>query len=107
MSLGKQRKVQSFFCSNKKEITKIDKDGNKSVVNISYKIKFIDSVRFMTSSLSNLIDNLAEGIHKIKCKDCDVFLEYGSAKGNLMKYKRLSCNNDYSNKLDEKFKKGI
>ena len=61
----------------------------------------------MTSSLSNLIDNLAEGIHKIKCKGCDVFLEYGSAKGNLMKYKRLSCNNDYSNKLDEKFKKGI
>ena len=59
----------------------------------------------MTSSLSNLVDNLAEGIHKIKCKDCDVFLEYGSVKGNLIKYKCLSCNNDYSNKLDEKLKK--
>ena len=29
----------------------------------------------MASSLSNLIDNLAEGIHKIKCKDCDCFFE--------------------------------
>ena len=28
----------------------------------------------MASSLSNLVDHLAEGIHKIKCKDCDHFL---------------------------------
>ena len=71
MSLVKQRKVQSFFCSNKKEITKIDKDRNKSVVNISYKMKFIVTVIFMAKSLSNLVDNLTEGIHKIKCKDCN------------------------------------
>ena len=50
MSGGKQRKVQNFFCSKKNEITKINKDGNESVVNISYKIKFIDSARFMASS---------------------------------------------------------
>ena len=54
---------------------------------------------------SNLVDNLAEGIHKIKCKDCDCFLEYGSLKDNLIKYRCLSCNKDYSNKLDEKLKK--
>ena len=30
---------------------------------ITYKIKFIDSYRFMSSSLSKLIDNLSEGIH--------------------------------------------
>ena len=74
MSRGKQRKVQNFFCSKKNEITKIDKDGNESVVNICHKITFIDSARFMASSLSNLVDNLAEGIHKIRCKDCDCFL---------------------------------
>ena len=34
----------------KKEITKIDKDGNKSVEAISYKINFIDSMRFITAS---------------------------------------------------------
>ena len=89
----------------RKEITKIDKDGNENVVNISCKIKFIDSARFMASSLSNLVNSLAERIHKIKCKDCDCFLEYESVKDKLIKYKCLSCNKDYSNKLDEKLKK--
>ena len=59
----------------------------------------------MSSSLSNLVDNLAEGIHKIKCKDCDCFLEYESVKDNLIKYNCLSCNKDYSNKLDEILRK--
>ena len=36
----------------------------------------------MASSLSNLVDNLIERIHKIKCKDCDCFLEYESANNN-------------------------
>ena len=52
----------------KKEITKIDKDGNESVVTISYKIKFIDSARFSPTSLSNHADNLAEIIHKPNVK---------------------------------------
>ena len=59
----------------------------------------------MASSLSNVVHSLAEGFHKIKCKDCDCFLEYESVKDNLIKYKCLSCNKDYSNKLDEKLKK--
>ena len=59
----------------------------------------------MASSLSNLVDNLAEGIHKVKCKDFDYFLEYESVKDNLIKYKFLSSNKDYSNMLEENFKK--
>ena len=55
------------------KVTKIDKDGNESVVTMSYKIKSIDSARFIATSLSNLVDNLTEGILKIKCKDCDCF----------------------------------
>ena len=43
-------------------------------------MKLIDSARFMATSLSSIVDNLTEGIHKIKCKDCDCFLEYGSVK---------------------------
>ena len=82
----------------------MDKDGNESVVTISYKINFIDSARFMATSLSNLLDNLAEGIHKIKCKNCDCFLKCESVNDKLIKYKCLSCNKDYSNKLDEKRK---
>ena len=52
----------------------------------------------MTSSLSNLVDNLVEGIHKIKCKEFDCFLEYESVKDDLIKRKCLSCDEDYSNK---------
>ena len=61
----------------------------------TYRIKFIDSARFMASSLSNLVDNFSEGDHKVKCKDCDCFLEYESVKDNLIKYKCLLCNKDY------------
>ena len=35
---------------------------------ISYILQVIDSARFMASSLSDLINNLSEGIHRIKCK---------------------------------------
>ena len=59
----------------------------------------------LSQPLSNLVDNLTEGIHKIKCKDCDCFLEYESVKDNLIKYKCLACNKDYSNKIDEELKK--
>ena len=60
MSWGKLIKVQNFFLSNRKEVIKIDKDGNESVVTISYKIRFIDSARFTTISLTNLVDNLTQ-----------------------------------------------
>ena len=36
--------------------------------NINFRLQFIDSARFMASSLSNLVNNLSEGIQKIKCK---------------------------------------
>ena len=39
------------------------------------KQSLFDSVRFMGNSLSNIVDNLAEGIHKVKCKVCNYCLE--------------------------------
>ena len=63
--------------------------------------KFICSARFLASSLSNLVNNLTEGIHKIKCNDCNCYLEDESAKDLLIKDKCSSCNKDYSNKFDE------
>ena len=37
-----------------------------------YFTKFIDSTRFMASSLSILANNLAEEILKTKCKNCEM-----------------------------------
>ena len=74
----------------------------------------------MVSSLSNLVNNLPEGIHRIKCKfgldnkkyetcgikykHCDCFLEYKIFKDDLIEYKYLSCNKSYQRKFDEKLK---
>ena len=46
-----KEKYRTFSVPVKTEIIKIDKDGNETVETISYKIKFIDSARFMASSL--------------------------------------------------------
>ena len=101
--LGKNTEMEKkFSVSIEKEVTNIDKDGNESTVNISYK-KSIDRARFMGSLLSNLVDNLTDRIHKIKCKDC--FLKYESVNDNLIKYICLSCNKDYLKRVDEKLKK--
>ena len=71
--------------------------------NISHILQFIDSARFMASSLSNLVNNLSEGIHIIKCKFghdnkkcqtcginykyCKCVLEYINFKDDLIEYK--------------------
>ena len=47
----------------------IKKKHNDSGEIITYKIKFINSCRFMPSKLSNLVDNLSE-INKNNCKTC-------------------------------------
>ena len=73
----------------------------------------------MASSLSNLVNSLAEGIHRIKCKlghddkkyeirgikytYCDCFLEYTNFKDDLIEYKCLCCNKS-SRKFDKKLK---
>ena len=57
-------KYKTFSVTIEKEVTNIDKDDNESVANISYKLNLNDSARFMASSLSNLVDNHAEGIGK-------------------------------------------
>ena len=75
--LGKiKKKYKTFSFPIEKDVTEIDKDVNESVVNIFYKIQFIDTARFIATSLSNLVDNLTEGVQKIKYEHCDCFLEY-------------------------------
>ena len=57
----------------------------------------------MASSLSNLANNFAEGIFNKLFKE--YFLEHENVNDNLIKYRCLSCNKNYLNKVDEKLKK--
>ena len=79
----------------KKEITKKDKDGNDKITKISYKKKFIDVFRFMSSSLSNLADNLSEGLHSDKSTDCKFYLDYMTTKDEQLIFRCFECKNNY------------
>ena len=77
---------------------------------ITYKIKFIDSYRFMTSSLSKLVDNLSEGIHNNKCSDCCSNLNYikTTAKPSSLERKNeklilecYNCKQRYKKKINK------
>ena len=64
------KKYLTFSVPIKKEVTKKDK-----IVKITYKIKFIDSFRFVSTSLSKLVDNLSERVHNNRCTDCKSCLD--------------------------------
>ena len=69
----------------------------------------------MASSLSNLVNNFSDGIHKIECKyrlgdkkcencrikykHCECFLEYTNVKGDLNKCKCLCCKTKIINQI--------
>ena len=77
----------------------------------------------MASSFSNLVNNLSEEIHKIKCKYghdnkkcepcgikykyCDYFNQYVNFKHDLIEHKCLCCNTNYQHKFDEKLKERL
>ena len=74
-------------------LKKINKNGKL----ITYKLKFIDSYRFMQTSLSNLTDNLSE-IDNKDCKNCmernkiKSDCKYIKHKKNKLIYKCKKCN---------------
>ena len=70
----------TFSVPINKTITKIDKDGNDKIANRSYKLKFIDSFRFMSTSLSSLVDNLSDRLHSNKFTDYKPSLDYMKVK---------------------------
>ena len=73
--IGENSEIYKIFSDivNKKVI-KTDKDSNEMVETISCKIKFIDSMRFVATLLSKLVDSLTEGIQKLNAKIVIVFL---------------------------------
>ena len=121
MSREIAEEYNTFSVLTEKEIRKIDESSKENALITSYKINLIDSVIFMVSSSSNLVDHFADGIHKnkfkyghdmkkwetfeIKYKDCGYYFEYTNAKNDLIDYKCLCWNKSYQNKFDENLKK--
>ena len=99
--------AEEFDGGVKKEIAKKDNSANDKIIKISYKIRFINSYRFMLTSLSKLIDNLSEGFHNDKSKDCESYLDYLTIKDNQLIFRCFSCKKyyekDFRNKLIQKF----
>ena len=62
----------------------------------NYRLTFTDITRFMAYSLSNLVNNLFEGIHKVKCK-----YGYDDKKSEICrtKYKYCDCFPEYTQTL--------
>ena len=72
---------------------------------ISYKIKIIDSFRFMSSSLSSLDDNLSEGFHSDKRTDCRSCLDYMSIKDSQMIFRCFECKKNYKKDFNKELVK--
>ena len=65
-------------------------------------IELTDSYRFMTMSLSKLIDNLSEGIHNNTCADCKSCLDYvRSTKNEKLILKCFNCETYYRKKINK------
>ena len=77
------------------------KKENESGRTITYKIKFINSVKLMVSSLSSLADNLAKRLHKDKCRKCKSCLEYKTFKNSSFVFKCVDYNKNYKGQFDE------
>ena len=90
--LRKYRKMYYFFSTNKKEL-----DNSKT---ITYKLKFSDSFRFMSTSLSSLIDNLSDVFHCNKCIDCKSSLDHIIRDDQLI-FRCFECKKNYEKDINK------
>ena len=94
-SLGENaEKYITFSVPIKKKIENKD-------IELTYKIKFIDSYKFMAMPLSKLIDNLSEGIHNNKCSDCGSTLDYIKTKNERLTLECYKCKQRYRKKINK------
>ena len=94
-------KYITFSVPIKKEITKKDNKSNDKIAKTSYKIKFIDSCRFMSTSLSNLVSNLSEGLHNDRCIDCKSCLDYMTIKNEQLIFRCFRCKKNYEKNFNK------
>ena len=57
----------------------------------------------MSTSLSKLVDNLSEGLHNDKRKDCMSYHDYVTIKDNQLIFRCSSCKRNY----EKDFNKGL
>ena len=104
--------LEDDYYSNKANITflvpiKKKLDNNKI---ITYRIKFVDSVRFMSTSLSGLVDNLSE-VYKKESKVCKERRKMKSVcyfiglENNKLNYKCKGCKKRWLKLIIESIKK--
>ena len=85
----------------------INKKIENKDIKITYKIKFIDSYRFMAMSLSKRIDNLSAGIHNNKCVDCKSCLDYIKTKTEKLIFECFNCKQLYRKKFNKELIKRL
>ena len=49
----------------------------------------------MSTSLSNLVNNLSEGFHNDKCTNCKSCLDYMTTKDEQLIFRRFRCKKNY------------
>ena len=77
-----------------------NKIENKNI-EINYKIKFIDSYRFVATSLSKLVDNLTEDIHGDECVDCKSDLSYMKVIDEALIFRCFNCKKSYKKEINK------
>ena len=116
-------KCITFTVPIEKEVTKVDKNGEKITKNISYILLYytlliaqdlwqahyqIFSIIFLKEFIkSNVNKNMKRKkcqIGEIKYKYCDCFLDITNFNDDLIDYKCLYCNKNYNQKFVEKLK---
>ena len=49
----------------------------------------------MSTSLSNLVDNLSDRLHSVNCTDCKTYLDYMSIKDDHLIFRCFECKQNY------------
>ena len=93
--MQKYRKMHKLFGTDKKE---------KKII-ITYKIKFIDSARFMPSTLSSPVNPVNNLLHKNEWKDCWCHLKYATVKDNALQFISPDSKKNCKKKFGEELKK--
>ena len=66
---------------------------------MTYRSKFIDSFRFMSTSLSRLVDNLSQKFHIDKFKNCKSEFNFMPFEYNQLIFQCFECKMNYVKNL--------